>query len=117
MKPERPVRATARADLPRCHRAARRCASPNAGCRQPSRRSRFQGDCELRRANFIERRRHVVPRLYHVPFDYDVADALTRSLSSSILGIDGRQITDYLIEYHNGPMATRATAPSSLVHH
>jgi hypothetical protein len=57
-------------------------------------------------------------RLYQVPFDQTVADVLCNvaiSLHSS--GLGGRQITDYLIQTYNGPMAIRATAPSSSAYH
>lgn len=57
-------------------------------------------------------------RVYQVPFDHEVADVLcTVAMLLYSQGLGGRQITDYLIENYHGPMATRATAPSSVAYH
>lgn len=57
-------------------------------------------------------------RVYQVPFDKRVANVLcSAAISLQSHGLGGRQITDYLIQTYNGPMATRATAPSSSAYH
>jgi hypothetical protein len=57
-------------------------------------------------------------RVYRVPFDYEVANVLcTAAIALYSEGLGERQITDRLIETYDGPMATRATAPSSAAFH
>jgi hypothetical protein len=57
-------------------------------------------------------------RVYQVPFDLRVADVLcTVAIALYFDGIGERQITDHLIRKFNGPMATMATAASSLAYH
>lgn len=57
-------------------------------------------------------------RVHQVPFDHKVADVIcTAAIALFALGFDERQITDHLIRNYNGPMATKATAPSSSAYH
>jgi hypothetical protein len=57
-------------------------------------------------------------RVHQVAFDQKVADVLcTAAIALYTLGFDERQITDHLIQNYNGPMATKATAPSSSAYH
>jgi hypothetical protein len=57
-------------------------------------------------------------RVYQVPFDQRVADVLCNAaISLQSYGLGGRHITDYLIQTYKGPMATRATAPTSSAYH
>ncbi len=57
-------------------------------------------------------------RVYQVPFDHAVADVLcTVAIALHSNGFGERQIADFLIQNFNGPLATKATAPSSSAYH
>lgn len=76
-------------------------------------------DCEDRRGNpFLLNAVVTWFRVYQVPFDHDVAEVLCSvAISLFSQGLGERQITDHLIQKFSGPMATRATAPSSSAYH